>query len=148
MIPKQCKLLYDARKQVRMFRNVSTIDDAPLGMVENGVPCGDGAFCIEGACEDVAGFYDDSVHCGEHGTPNHHGGCTCKCGHTGMDCSELSWCHEAFLLSMYIILALVILIVLVTVGIYILCVVKYNKPELENNTVFNNYFYHMYPSMG
>ena len=49
----KCKHIYSVQAKTVKFINVTLIDDAEEGQVQNGVPCSDDSFCIRGSCEAV-----------------------------------------------------------------------------------------------
>merc|ERR1712176_1550997 len=110
---EECKIILSIFKK-------SSFDDAEPHMVQNGVPCGDGRFCVQGKCSAVRDYFPECPNnCTMHGTCNNHNQCACDCGWKGPECSEISYCHEKFLLAMTLLAVSAISLILIVVVIYI-----------------------------
>jgi len=126
----ECKVMMTLIKK-------SSFDSADPQMVQNGVPCAQDSFCILGECVKVRDHFPECPNnCSSHGTCNNHDACSCDCGWTGEDCSQIQWCHEYFLATIIgsgsifaiLLLSIIVLYILRTtlcgIPVFPLCPVK------------------------
>ena len=122
----ECRSLHEWSRMTKTAINISLIDEAEPGMVQNGVPCSEGHFCILGSCEPIADYYE-CPDCSGHGVCSNHNECKCECGWTGENCSEIAWCEEKFRFALFVIVVSIIGILVVFVIAYLICVFSCGK---------------------
>ena len=122
----ECRSLHEWTRMTKTAKNISLIDEAEPGMVQNGVPCSEGHFCILGSCEPITDYYE-CPDCSGHGICSNHNECKCDCGWTGENCSQVAWCEENFRLALFIIVVSFVGILLILLLVYLICVFSCGK---------------------